>query len=590
MAEVKDTDTKDGKKKFSANIYSDEGRERYLDMVQRERDLLNSEGLERSLEQMLVTAGGFNINDQDAETRSSATGDQIRAAIPSQAWMPHSIHIIELTDAILHIAPLHEIKDRQEENLVATLERAGFKVDEVEQELWDRRELMETLRTVHDSSADRCEKTLATWLSDMDNGLYLNQFMRDMMAEALQMRASDIHLTQDNIEGAPNWIRYRIDGDLTPMHLLPKEAMGRLTTSLKRDAAMNFGDRLTPQDGRFSFSWQGRNIDVRVAAGPHGQDGEKITMRLLDRATLLMFSQLFRRHEHVADHMQQLLEPEVKGDGGLILLSGPTGSGKTTTLYACVQKIDRRRRHVLTIEDPIEYEMRYATQWQVSSGPQGVEFSDLIRASLRHDPDYIIVGEMRDGETVETALRASESGHTVMSTIHADTAVQTLERLRSFLPKEKDRASTYTLSQQIRAILNQRLIKTLCQGCSQATKAERILSEQEMEMLDVKPNDILHLHSPNGCDLCNRTGYLGRTLLLESLLFEGGEIMRQSVYERMLENAYSVPKVDGVRLVSRADGIKDLVKDQKVDPRVGVAQIQDFMMTEELAQKNVTEK
>ncbi len=553
-----------------------EGRERYLDMVQKERILLVENGINRTVEQLLIAAGGFDVNADDGENqvKDNASGDQLRAVVPVQAWMPLSIHLIGLEDAVLKVAPLYELNDRQIENLKSTVKRSGFKIDKIEAELWDRGELLETLRKVHDLAADRCEKTLSTWLKDIDNGMLLNQFQRDMLAEALQMRASDIHITQDNAPDAPNWIKYRVDGDLVPMHLLPAEAMARLTTLLKRDAGLNFGDRRTPQDGRFGFTWQGRAIDVRVAAGPQGQDGEKITMRLLDRAALRSFDELFRRHEDVGKHLARLLSPAVKGDGGLILLSGPTGSGKTTTLYAAVQQIDRRRRHVLSIEDPIEYEMRYATQWQVTPGVKGGEFVDLIRASMRHDPDYIIIGEMRDGDTVETALRASESGHTVISTVHADSAIQTIERLRSFMPSEKDRSSTYTLSQQIRAILNQRLIRTLCKGCSTKVKAGEVMSEVELKILHLEADREIRRHNPNGCDLCNRTGYLGRTLLLEALLFEGTEENRREVYRAILKNTDEVIDVEGVVLHSKADGVRQLVHDGWIDPAVGVIQLE----------------
>ena len=414
-------------------------------------------------------------------------------------------------------------------------------VERIEIEIWDRAELLETLRSVHDLSADRTEKTLAQWLADVDNGLLLNQFQRDMMAEALQVRASDIHLLQDNNSDSPNWIKYRIDGDLVPMHLLPPEAMARLTTLLKRDAGLNFGDKTTPKDGRFGFSWQGRQIDVRVAAGPQAQEGEKLTLRLLDRASLKGFDELFRRHEQVGDYLAKLLSPEIKGGGGLILLSGPTGSGKTTTMYACVQQIDRRRRHVLTIEDPIEYELRYATQWQVRPGMPGGEFADLIRAAMRHDPDYIIIGEMRDADTVETSLRAAESGHTVISTIHADTALQTFERLRSLMPHERERSSSYTLAQQVKAILNQRLVRTLCQGCAHKTTAGEILNAQEIEELGIEAADEVKHHNTSGCDLCNRTGIVGRTLLLDAIMITLGPGQRNEIYEALISNinAYS---------------------------------------------------
>ena len=235
---------------------STEGRERYLDMVQRERNMLLDQGIARSTEQLLDMAGAHvpSSEIEDESIKDRASGDQLRAILPVQSWLPLSIHLIGLSESVLRIAPLHELNDRQINSLISTATRSGFSVERVEVELWDRKELIDTLRSVHDLSADRCEKTLAQWLNDPDNGLLLNQFQRDMLAEALQMRASDIHLVQDNNPEAPNWLQYRIDGDMIPMHLLPAEAMARLTTLLKRDAGLNFGDRTTPKDGRFGFT------------------------------------------------------------------------------------------------------------------------------------------------------------------------------------------------------------------------------------------------------------------------------------------------------------------------------------------------
>ena len=231
-----------------------EGRERYLDMVQRERAMLLDHGISRSTEQLLDMAGAQVPSEiEDGGVRDRATGDQLRAIIPVQSWLPLNIHLISLRDEVLRIAPLEELNQRQLDALLSTVQRSGLKAETIETEIWDRKELVDTLRAVRDLSADRCEKTLALWLADSDNGLLLNQFQRDMMAEALQMRVSDIHIVQDNNAEAPNWIRYRIDGDLIPMHLLPSEAMARLTTLLKREAGLNFGDRTTPKDGRFSF-------------------------------------------------------------------------------------------------------------------------------------------------------------------------------------------------------------------------------------------------------------------------------------------------------------------------------------------------
>ncbi len=556
-----------------------EGRERYLDMVQKERALLLRQGINRSTEQLLDSAGAVSVstanNSDENEKKDTATGDQLRSLIPVQTWLPLSIHMIGLEKGILKVAPLNELNQKQKDMFISTVQRAGLHATEIQSEIWDRAELLDALRNVHDLSADRAEKTLSEWLSDVDNGLLLNQFMRDLLAESLQLRASDIHIIQDNAPDAPNWIRYRVDGDLLPIHLLPNDAMSRLTTLIKREAGMNFGDRITPKDGRFAFQWQGRGVDVRVAAAGHSQDGEKITMRLLDRAALKGFDDLFRRHEDVGSYLEKMLSPEIKGGGGLILLSGPTGSGKTTTLYACVQQIDRRRRHVLTIEDPIEYELRYATQWQVHSGMGGGEFSDLIRAAMRHDPDYIIIGEMRDMDTVETSLRAAESGHTVISTIHADTALQTFERLRSLMPAERERSSTYTLAQQVRCILNQRLIKMLCQGCAHKTKASDILDEQELEALEISADHKVSKHNSAGCDLCARTGFVGRTLLLDALLITSAVNERDGIYHALMGNVNDITKEPGVIFHSRKEGIVDLMNSGLVDPRVALLHVED---------------
>ncbi|OIN86298.1 MAG: type II/IV secretion system family protein [Alphaproteobacteria bacterium CG1_02_46_17] len=551
-------------------LRSSEGRERYLDMVQRERVILMEQGVTRSIDQLLDMAGAPSASEDDKEStgiRDHANGDQLRSLLPVQSWLPLHIHLIGLHDGVLKIAPLNELNTRQVDALISTANRSGLMVERIEPEIWDRAELLQTMRAVHDLSADRCEKTLSLWLSDTDNGLLLNQFMRDMLAEALQMRVSDIHILQDNNIANPNWIRYRIDGDLSPVHLLPTEAMARLTTLIKRDSGMNFGDRVTPKDGRFSFTWQGRIIDVRVASGPQAQDGEKLTLRLLDRASLKGFDELFKRHEDVGNYLAQSLSPEIKGGGGLVMLSGPTGSGKTTTLYACIQYIDRRRRHVLTIEDPIEYELRYATQWQVRPGMRGGEFSDLIRAAMRHDPDYIVIGELRDSDTVETALKAAESGHTVISTVHADTALQTFERLKSLMPVERERASTFTLAQQVRAIINQRLVKTLCQGCAHQGRAGDVLSEDELYVLGIDAAEIVRRRNTSGCDLCNRTGILGRTLLLDALLITLGPAERDLIYKALMKNVNDIVNEDGVIVHTRRNGLIDLVINGLVDPK-----------------------
>jgi type II secretory ATPase GspE/PulE/Tfp pilus assembly ATPase PilB-like protein len=194
---------------------------------------------------------------------------------------------------------------------------------------------------------------------------------------------------------------------------------------------------------------------------------------------------------------------------------------------------------------------------------------------MRHDPDYIVIGEMRDSDTVETALRAAESGHTVISTVHADTALQTFERMRSLMPVERERSSSYTLAQQVKAILNQRLVRTLCQGCAHKGPAKATLSEDEIAALDISPNMEIRHHNTSGCDLCNRTGITGRTLLLDAILLTMGPGQRNAIYESLIENINTVVHKDGVVLHTRREGLVDLVVGGLVDPKLAVSHLED---------------
>ncbi|HBR69091.1 MAG TPA: type II/IV secretion system family protein, partial [Rhodospirillaceae bacterium] len=202
-------------------------------------------------------------------------------------------------------------------------------------------------------------------------------------------------------------------------------------------------------------------------------------------------------------------------------------------------------------------------------------FAELIRAAMRHDPDYIIIGEMRDADTVETSLRAAESGHTVISTIHADTALQTFERLRSLMPHERERSSTYTLAQQVKAILNQRLVRTLCQGCAHKAKLGDSIKEHEMQRLNIHPETKVRTHNTSGCDLCNRTGISGRTLLLDALLITLGPAQRNHIYEALIGNVNNVVGEHGVVVHTRREGLVDLVVNGLVDPKAALSYLED---------------
>lgn len=193
---------------------------------------------------------------------------------------------------------------------------------------------------------------------------------------------------------------------------------------------------------------------------------------------------------------------------------------------------------------------------------------------MRHDPDYIVIGEMRDADTVETSLKAAESGHTVISTIHADTALQTFERLRSLMPTSRERSSTYTLAQQVRCILNQRLVRTLCQGCAHKDEVGKVLQAHEVQTLGMESNTLIRRHNTSGCDLCNRTGISGRTLLLDALLITLGPSQRNEIYEALIGNVNDVIHEEGVIVHTRREGLVDLVQSGLVDPKAALSYLE----------------
>jgi general secretion pathway protein E len=319
-------------------------------------------------------------------------------------------------------------------------------------------------------------------------------------------------------------------------------------------------------------------IDVRVAALPVAPSGEKLTLRLLDRENLRSFDELFVHTPIVAERLRKAVHGYTK-DGGLIVVSGPTGSGKSTTLYGIIQEIDRSARAVYSVEAPVEYDMPLVDQTSVTDNSAN-SIADIIRALMRHDPDVIIVGEMRDGDTVEAALRATESGHLVITTVHAVDALHTLDRIDGFLSSAYRTSGLYILGHALVASLSQRLVKTVCPACHKTEKAIDVFgSEARCNDIGIAPNDNVATVCVGGCDLCGRTGFLGRALVLESMFPPEDQASRRAITEMMVSNVTSsVVEVPGTIYISRRESIRDLIYRNAIDANMGAS-----LMVEEAA-------
>lgn len=328
----------------------------------------------------------------------------------------------------------------------------------------------------------------------------VDKLLQSVFEDAVQMRASDVHIEPEKNQFR---IRQRIDGVLQENIIQQAKIASALVLKLKLMANLDISEKRLPQDGRFHLRVKKHEIDVRLSTMPV-QDGESVVMRLLDQTDGIIKLE----DSGMPLDLIQRLRMQISRSYGMVLVTGPTGSGKTTTLYAALSELNKSEKKIITVEDPVEYQLPRINQVQVSSKID-LSFSRILRTALRQDPDIIMIGEMRDAETVEIGLRGALTGHMVLSTLHTNDAITSAIRLMDM------GAQGFLVSSALRAIVAQRLIRRICNNC----KVEATISEQDSfwlsNLIGKKIDDIFYHGS--GCQSCNNTGYHGRIGVFELL-------------------------------------------------------------------------
>lgn len=337
-----------------------------------------------------------------------------------------------------------------------------------------------------------------------------------ILTQAVKEDASDIHI--ETFESRL-LVRLRVDGVLREILEPPRSLAPLITSRIKVMARLDIAEKRLPQDGRISLKVAGRPVDVRVSTLPSGY-GERIVMRLLDKQA----GRLDLSHLGMDPLTHDRLRKLIAKPHGILLVTGPTGSGKTTTLYAALAHLNDSSRNILTVEDPIEYFIDGIGQTQVNSKVE-MSFARGLRAILRQDPDVVMVGEIRDLETVHIAIQASLTGHLVFSTLHTNTAVGAVTRLRDM------GVEPYLLSSTLLGVLAQRLVRTLCPSCREAYPADAT----ECGLLKTDPEHPPTLYRATGCPKCNHSGYTGRTGIYELVPID--ESMRRLIHDGAAEHA-----------------------------------------------------
>jgi general secretion pathway protein E len=354
-----------------------------------------------------------------------------------------------------------------------------------------------------------------------------------LVENAISTRASDIHVEpfEDTLR-----IRYRIDGVLFDQEAPPRRLQAAVTSRIKIMAEMNIAERRLPQDGRIRVTLHGRRIDIRVSTVPTVH-GESIVMRLLDRSSVFLpLEQL-----GFSPDIRRRFEALIRRPHGILLVTGPTGSGKTTTLYGALDKINSPDRKIITVEDPVEYQLKGVNQIPVRA-KIGLTFATGLRHIVRQDPDVILVGEIRDLETAEISIQAALTGHLVFSTLHTNDAPGAITRL------EDMGVEPYLVSSVLEGVLAQRLVRRICEAC----RVPDAVTRADLELLGVDPHAPYSLFRGKGCDECRGTGYRGRFGIYE--LFPITEEVRSLVLRRASTPEIRRQAVEAGMVTLRLDG------------------------------------
>lgn len=376
--------------------------------------------------------------------------------------------------------------------------------------------------------------------------------VNEMIVGAIEQKASDIHIEPQQNEVR---VRYRIDGLLHNVMVLPIRSRAALISRIKLLAELNITEKRVPQDGRIKIRYLNRDIDLRIATMPN-IFGEKLVIRILDRETAMLDLYQLGFQDYVLNQFDQV----IKSTHGMVLLTGPTGSGKTTTLYAALIELNTVDKNIITIEDPVEYILEGVNQTQVNP-TAGITFANGLRSILRQDPDIIMVGEIRDAETARIAMHAATTGHLVLSTMHTTDAAGALVRLIEM------GIEPYQIVSSVRGVVAQRLLRKICPYCKRSYKVSS--HSPEFMYVDLAPDKDLYLSMGSGCSECKYTGYSGRVGIQEVLI----------VSSRIRTAIINKAPADEIRGIAVSEGMIVLREDGIHKALQGITTVQEVIRT-----------
>lgn len=541
-----------------------------------EADLLGAEALGRALEiqlkqgkklrdvlaeqemvtpEQLATALSIQLNMPLIDLKRHTVQPQALKLIPEEIARKYTVIPLDIVDQMLITVmadptDIYAIEDLQAQAKMSVEPMLGI-MSEIEQAIdihyraggtgrieQKASQISDTLRPMKDQPAKQGSTPTP-----------ITQTFELLINQAVKDRASDVHIEPHETRLR---IRYRVDGVLRDVATLPLNTQAALLSRLKVLAGMNIAEQRRPQDGQFSIELEGRNIDIRAATTGTAY-GERATLRILDRErAFIPLEDLGFLPGSLVNYQEML-----KSSFGMILIGGPTGSGKTTTLYASLSRLDRDKKNIMTLEDPIEYRFQDVSQVQVNP-KAGITFARGLRAFMRHDPDIMMVGEIRDGETANMAGQAALTGHLVLSSIHANDSVSALFRLKDL------GVEPYMIAATTIGIVTQRMVRKICPNCREPYQppAEDLAAfEEYMESSQVS------FTIGKGCSLCNSSGYSGRIGIYETL------VMSNVIRQMLISNS----SAGDIKAQALKEGLVTMQNDGMQKVKLGITTIPEVL-------------
>ena len=518
---------------LAAGTLSEEELQRGLDLQKGTRDRLGTVLISNGIitETQLIEAMQMQLGIEFIDLTRYPIPTELAQAMPKNLARQHQVVPVRMVKDELYLAmsdpmnfiAIEEVRKAVRKKIVPMVATAAG-IDHAIQILYSNENAAKAIEDMKREAAANGETTPTTDLNfvttqlgdDSVNSAPTIRLVNSMIERAIQERASDIHI-EPRESGL--YVRMRIDGVMQEILTVPKDIQSSVISRIKIMSAMDIAERRIPQDGRFNVQMKEKAVDLRVSTLPT-VFGEKIVLRLLDKSGGYVTREAIGLSGPDLVHYEELL----KIPNGVILIVGPTGSGKSTTMYAIINELNTKEVNLVTLEDPVEYNIEGINQVQINE-KTNMTFANGLRAILRQDPDIIAVGEIRDGETADIALRSAITGHVVLSTIHTNDAVGAIDRLRDI------GSEPYVISAALRGVISQRLVRRVCPHCRQAYTPD----DNELRQLGIPGRKDLKFYRGTGCPECFNTGYRGRIAIFEILIITPR--VRTLIYEERGRNA-----------------------------------------------------